>query len=452
MRQESRPQQKGCGVERDYAILGGGVLGLTAALRLLQRGRRVTIFERESEPGGLASGFRVGSRSAQSEDVWLEKFYHHLFRSDRAIARLIAEVGLGDALEWRRPLTVTLRGGHVYQLDSPISVLKFQPIGPVDRLRMGAVLAALRVLPTPAPLEGRPAARWLRATMGAPAYEAVFDPLFRGKFGSLSGQIALPWFWARVHDRTPQLGYVRGGFQRFYNRLAASVEALGGALHLATQVNAIQPTKPSGFELIVAPVGDLGRSETHVFSRVISTLPTRLTCRLAPALPSEYRERYDWGQAYGAHCLILALDRPLTTGYWMNINDPGYPFLALVEHTNYMPAEDYGGRHLIYLGNYRAMSDPLFTMSKAQVLAEFLPHVARINPAFEPGWVTESWTFAAPYAQPIVTAEYRAHIPPFETPLAGLYAANMFQVYPHDRGQNYSVTLAEDLVRRLEGG
>jgi protoporphyrinogen oxidase len=136
----------------------------------------------------------------------------------------------------------------------------------------------------------------------------------------------------------------------------------------------------------------------------------------------------------------------------MNINDPGYPFLALVEHTNYMPKADYGGRHLVYLGNYRPMDDPLFAMSRDEVLAEFLPHLSRINPAFSPDWVTESWAFAAPFAQPIVTTDYRDHIPPFETPIPGLYEASMFQVYPHDRGQNYSVLLAEELVGRLTAG
>ncbi|MBF6591654.1 MAG: FAD-dependent oxidoreductase, partial [Ktedonobacterales bacterium] len=281
-------------------------------------------------------------------------------------------------------------------------------------------------------------------------YDAVWGPLFTGKFGAVADEIALPWFWARIHDRTAQLGYVRGGFQRFYNRLAARVEKLGGNIRLSTQVRGVEPLEGGGYAVTSAPMAAPERAETVRFARVISTLPTRLTCRLVPALPAAYRARYDWGRAYGAHCLILALDRPLTTGYWMNINDPGYPFMVLVEHTNYLPAGDYGGRHLIYLGNYRAMDDALFSLSKEQVLAEFLPHLTHIHPHFTPEWVTESWMFAAPFAQPIVTTDYSHHIPPFETPLAGLYVANMFQVYPHDRGQNYSVALAEQLVERIE--
>ena len=414
------------------AILGGGALGLTAALRFAQRGERVTVFERESLPGGLAAGFRVG-------DAWLEKFYHHLFRTDRAVIRLIGELGLADRLVWPPQRTMTLYGGRLYEL-SPLKLLTFPPLRPDERLRTLAAMAYLKLLP-PLGMEGKQAAPWIRRWMGEGSYRVLWEPVFRSKFGHMAEQIALPWLWARVHDRSVALGYVRGGFQQVYNRLAERVEGLGGRVCLDTAVAGV--ARHDG-RLRVAVEGACLEVD-----RVVSTLAPRLTCRLAPDLPTAYRSRYDWGQAYGAHCLILALDRPLTAGYWININDPGFPFMVLVEHTNYMPPADYGGRRLVYLGNYRPMDDPLMQADKETVLAEFLPALARINPSFRPEWVTESWMFAQPYAQPIVTADYREHIPPFETPVPGLYQASMFQVYPHDRGQNYSVELAEKLARAL---
>lgn len=437
---------------RGYAILGGGALGLTTALRLLQAGHAVTLFEREPEPGGLAAGFPVNPPAADGlaqDDIWLDKFYHHIFRTDTAAIGLIEELGIGRLLEWRRPLTTALRGGHVYQLDSARSVLAFRPIPMTSRLRMGAALAFLKLLPSAGPIEGRHAAAWIRRTMGAAAYDAVWGPLLKGKFGAVAEEIALPWFWARVHDRTAELGYVRGGFQRFYNRLAERIREVGGELRFGTAVQRIE-RDGDGIAVVYAPVSQPDQPRRESFDRCVSTLPTRLTCQLAPELPPDYRGRYEWGRAYGAHCLILALDRKLTDSYWMNINDPGYPFMVLVEHTNYMPVEDYAGRRLIYLGNYRSMDDPLLRMSKQEVLDQFLPHVARINPAFDASWVQQSWMFSAPFAQPIVTTDYREHIPPFDTPIAGLYVANMFQVYPHDRGQNYSIELAERLARHLE--
>lgn len=422
------------------AVLGAGAVGLTVALRLTQQGRRVVVYEREPLPGGLAAGFEI------EPGVWLEKFYHHLFRTDRAARALIAELGLGPDLDWHRPTTATLRGNRRWQLDSAASLLRFAPLAPADRVRMGAGLAFLRALPSPAPLEGRSAARWIRGVMGAAAYRTVWGPLLEGKFGATADEIAMPWFWARVHDRTAQLGYLTGGFQRLYETLANRIRGSGGELRLGTTVEAVERSRAGNTVLSTGPDGTTSAEE---FGRVISTLPTRLTCRLVPGLPADYRARYDWGQAYGAHCLILALDRPLTDVYWLNITDPGYPFMALVEHTNMRDPEEYRGRHIIYLGNYRPMSDPIFTADVEALTSLVAPFLARINPAFDPSWVRETWAFGAPFAQPIVTVDYRHHIPPFETPLAGLYVANMFQVYPHDRGQNYSITLAERLATHL---
>jgi protoporphyrinogen oxidase len=308
---------------------------------------------------------------------------------------------------------------------------------------MGVWLAYLRTLGDAARLEGETAAEWIRRRMGAAAYDVVWEPLLRGKFGALADRIAMPWFWARVHDRTAELGYLRGGFHRLYDTLAVQITSRGGTLRFGTEVREVH-TDPSG-GLRVETAG----GESASVDRVVSTLAVRLTCRLVPELPDAYRSRHEWGTAYGAHCLVLALDRPLTTSYWMNVNDPGYPFMALVEHTNYMDRADYGGRHLIYLGNYRPMDDPLLRTPMAEVVEQFSPHLARINPAFRPAWVTDAWSFSAPFAQPIVTVDYREHIPPFETPVSGLWVASMFQVYPHDRGQNYSIELAERVVARL---
>jgi protoporphyrinogen oxidase len=419
----------------DYAILGGGALGLHTAYRLASAGHAVMVFEQETTAGGLASGFRVG-------DTWLEKFYHHLFKTDTTAIKLIAELGLGERLEWSHPRTVCLIDGKFQQLDSPMTLLKFSPLRMDERLRVAAVGALLKLTGS-GPYEGKTAEVWLRRWMGKRAYDMVFAPLFAAKFGALRNQIALPWFWARFHDRTTYLGYLRGGFQLLYERLVERISEVGGKVLLGTRVESAQPLDDGRWEVRTS-------QGTWSFDRVISTMATRLTCRLIPALPDDYRVRYDWGQAYGAQCLILALDRQMTDSYWINPCDPGYPFTSLVEHTNYRPLSEYGGRHLLYLGNYRPMDDPLFKMSKEEVFAEFLPHLKRINPSFSADWITESWLFQAPFAQPIVTTDYRQHIPPLHTPLKGLWIANMFQVYPHDRGQNYSFELAERLVKELE--
>ena len=98
----------------ENAILGGGALGLMVAYRLAKAGQAVMVFEQETTAGGLAAGFRIG-------DTWLEKFYHHLFRSDTTAINVIEQLGLGERLECMPPRTVSHVGGQIHQLDSPLT-------------------------------------------------------------------------------------------------------------------------------------------------------------------------------------------------------------------------------------------------------------------------------------------------------------------------------------------
>ena len=429
-----------------WGVLGAGALGLTVALRLAQRGEPVTVLEREPAAGGLAAGFPFPGMP----NTYLEKFYHHLFRSDRDAIALIDELGLGARLVWPRPTTACLVHGRAWPLDSARRVLGFGPLSPLDRLRLGAAIAYLKLERQHQRLEGRTAAPWIRRTMGRRVYDLVWGPQLVSKFGAYAQQIALSWFWARVHFRSQSLGYVRGGFQHVYAALVREIERHGGRVLLGHEVRAIEKRPDGTFRIESRPTAGTAAPITHRFGGVVSTLPTRVTLRLTPQLPAAFARQFDWGQAYGAHCVILALDRPfMPPVYWLSVNDPGYPFLAAVEHTNYVDPADYGGRRLLYLGNYLPMEHPLFAQDDAETLAQFYPYLKQINPDFEPRWIQEQWVWKAPFAQPIVTTDFVQHIPPHETPLPGLYLANMFQVYPQDRGQNYSIRMANRLVLRL---
>lgn len=423
-----------------YGLIGAGALGLTVALRLAQQGHTVTVLERDPVPGGLAGSFEV------APGIWLEKFYHHLFQTDRSAIGLIEEVGLRDALHWHKPTTTVFLGDRAYPLDSAPAVLAFGPLSVPNRLRLAAGIGYLRVLPTPRSLENQTAGRWMRRVMGLSAYETVWSPLLHGKFGDAADEVSMAWLWARIHCRTASLGYIHGGFHQLYLALSRAVTDLGGSIVYGAAATAIRP-RGDGLDVVVARNGEERILE---FDRVVSTLPTGLTVRLTPDMPAEYAARHPAPRALGAHCLILSLDRPLTDVYWIGVNEPDMPFLAVVEHTNMVESGEYGGRHLVYLGNYRQHDDPIFRQSTDEVLADFESGLRRLNASYDRSWVQQAWSFAAPFAQPIVTPEFARTIPGFDTPVHGLHVANMFQVYPYDRGQNYSIELAERLVRHLE--
>ena len=310
---------------------------------------------------------------------------------------------------------------------------------------MAASMAYLKFESNYKRLSKQTAAQWIEKWMGKEAYRVQFKPLLIGKFGEHYPHIAMPWFWSRVHERSFDLGYMRGGFQQMYERLGVEIRKAGGEIHLSTAVTRIAPLEGGKTRV------DTDKGDSYTFDTVVSTLPTKLFLRLAEGIPDSYRRKYDWGEALGAHVVMLSLKQSLLKPvYWLNINDPGYPFLVAVDHTNMIPPSEYGGRHLIYLGNYLPMDHRYFKQSDEETVAEFLPHLRNLNPAFSEDWVTERWVWKAPFAQPVVTREYAEHIPPLETPLPNVYMGNMFQVYPQDRGQNYSVRLANKLADRIK--
>ena len=282
--------------------------------------------------------------------------------------------------------------------------------------------------------------------MGRRSYEQIWRPLFVGKFGAAAEEIALPWFWARIHDRTAVLGYPSGGFQSLWEALAARITAAGGAVRCNMVVESLERTS-TGFLVKARDADGLLVLTRH--DAVISTLAARMTSQLAPELPDWWRERFASVPARSALCLVLALDRSLTDYYWLNVNDPGYPFVVVVEHTNLRSPAEYGGRHLVYLGSYRDAADPVLALGADQLVDAFLPHLARINPGFDATWITGRWSFIAADAQPIVGTDFRSRIPPFKTPLPGLFTATIAQVYPHDRGQNYAIGAGERLASLL---
>jgi protoporphyrinogen oxidase len=431
------------GAGRRTAVLGGGALGLTLAYRLAQAGDQVTVIEREPQSGGLAACFVV-AHNPEGSPVFLEKFYHHLFQADRAATSLIEELSLGDRLIWPRPRSAILRDGAL-QSTAPLNLLRLPTLSRRDRLRLGVAGAYLKLEKGYQRLEGQTASEWLRRWMGPRAYEVFAEPLLRQKFGDYAEQIAMPWFWSRVHLRSSALGYLLGSFQQVYETLVSRIETLGGSVQLSQTVRGLA----SGGSGTLTVQTSEGASS---FDRVISTLPAAVTFSLTPELPEAFRTRFHPGPARSAHCLVLTLDRPLTDVYWIAINDPGFPFLAVVEHTNYIGPQHYAGKHVLYIGNYLAPDHPLLAQPAVALVTQFAPFLRRLNPRFSESWVSAAYAFSAPYAQPVVTVDYAARIAPHVTPVPHLYLANMFQIYPQDRGQNYSIALAERLARRLLAG
>ncbi|MGD0752156.1 MAG: NAD(P)/FAD-dependent oxidoreductase [Anaerolineales bacterium] len=426
------------------AIIGAGFGGLAAAWDLRRAGHEVTIYEAADYVGGLASGFK--------EPGWdwsVEKFYHHWFASDKYMLGLIKELGWQDKVLFPRPLTVMYHQGRFYPFDSIIKALLFPGLGfGLNKLRFGLVGLYLRLTNNWKTLEHTTVDAWLRKWAGAQVYELMWQPLVVGKFGErYYQQVNMAWMWARLKSRTTRLGTFEGGFQNFADMFARKLTELGVQIRLQTPVTRIERQAETGGVTIHGGKDDL-------YDQVLVTLSPEAIGRLVPSLPEPYLHGLRSMKSMGAVVITLALKHQLSEEgyYWYNLpKSAGYPFLALVEHTNYLSPQHFGGDHILYMGDYLEPEHEYFRLSKEELLERFLPALTKFNPKFERDWVKKSWLYRTAYAQPVPLVDHSNNIPAIQTPIPGIYFASMSQVYPWDRGTNFAVEIGRRAARLMMG-
>ena len=419
-------------------IIGAGFTGLSASYKLTNEGHDVTVFERDTIPGGLALGFQ------KKEWKWtLEKHYHHWFTNDNSVLDLAKEINHKVII--KRPKTSVYVDGKIYQFDSPKEVLLFPKLSIIDRIRMGVVVGILKFDPFWKPLERFNATQFLPKTLGKRGYELIWEPLFKNKFGPFAGDVSLAWFWARIVKRTPSLAYPEGGFLDFANHLTEIINKNGGHVKFGTEVIEVKKNKK-----IIVKIKENGKLKNYEFDKVIFTLPSFLFLNITKGLPESYKKKFAKLNGLGATNLVLRLKKPFFSDdtYWVSVCDNKSPIMAIVEHTNFMDKKNYNNEHLVYLGNYLPADSKRFKMERDEVLKLFDPFLKTINPKYKENLIGYE-LFKAPFAQPIIPTNYSKMIPSMRTPIKNVYLANIEQVYPWDRGTNYAVELGEKIANYI---
>lgn len=426
-------------------VIGGGYAGMTAAYRLLDAGHEVVLYEAMPGLGGLAACFPF-------HGTYLERAYHHLFTSDVHIQDLAQEIGVGHTLVWRTPITGAYHNGKRYNLKGAADLLAFDPLPFLSRLRMGLSVLVMQRWTDWKPLEEITAEALIRRWMGNPAFEVLWKPLLRSKFGDQYQDVAAVWFWGKIKLRggsrqkgvgKESLGYFQGSFDVFTRALEQRIVNLGGHIHVGTPVQ----------EIVVGDGGVQGirvSDRLEPFDIVICTMAPHLLAAMCPSLPEDYVARLG-GIDYQANvCLILELSGSLSPIYWLNVLDPDCPFVAAIEHTNFEPPATYEGTHVLYLSRYLRPDHEIYQMDQQQVFDLFVPWLERIYPdTFRREMILGAHLMKARYTQPIVTCHYSSKVPPLDTPVRGLYLGSMAQVYPEDRGTNYAVRMGNDIAAHV---
>lgn len=429
--------------DTQVAIIGGGFTGLAAAYQLSSQGISVTLHESEAEIGGLASAFDVQGKK-------LDRFYHHWFANDRHVMQLIDELGLTEQVNINPTNTGVYYANNFFKLSTPWDLLNFTPLAFMDRIRLGLLTLRARRVKNWQELEGKTAAEWLKELGGENVYRVIWEPLLKGKFGSVAEQISAVWFWNKLKLRggsrgkggEERLAYFKGGFVALAEALAERIQAQGGLVITNSSVLVLEP---------IANRWQLNYSTgEYTADQVIITTALPIAAYMIQSWASpDYLASLRRIHYLANVCLVLELKHSLSDTYWLNVNDPSFPFVGVIEHTNFERPESYAGRHIVYLSKYLPHTDAMYQMDADAMLDYALPHLQKMFPAMQRDWILEHHVWKARWSQPVIEKYYSRLIPAEQGPKQGFHLCSMAQIYPEDRGTNYAIREGRSIGKRL---
>ncbi|MFH0863086.1 MAG: NAD(P)/FAD-dependent oxidoreductase [Candidatus Altiarchaeota archaeon] len=429
----------------EVGIIGGGIGGLYSAYRLQKRGIKTTVFEKGEDIGGLAACTRV-------EGAPIERYYHHFFGSNDVLISLIRELDLQDDITWANTKMGFYCDGEIYPFGSPEDLLRFKPLKVADRLRLGFFLTCLKFLKDGSGLDGINADEWLVRWCGREAYEKIWGPLLKAKFGNRKGDVSAAWIWGRVHERAgsrgenglkEELGYLNGGFGRILCALEQSIISDGGWVLRNSEVVSLGR---EGERVSCTPKD----GTRHNFDRVISTVPLPIFIRIAERLPEEFRKRLAKVKYAGVICAVLRLRRPLGKYYWINISDPAIKASGVLEHTNFIGPENYGGASIAYGFNY--VDDWKLAEDKTdeEAVSGYVDDFKAIFPGFRKSDVLGAEVSRYEFATPVYTTGFSRAMEELANPLPAVYVISTVQIYPRGRTIDNTLRVCDDVLKLIK--
>jgi protoporphyrinogen oxidase len=423
------------------AIVGGGMLGMTLALRMRESGAAVTLVEAADGFGGLASAWSIG-------DVTWDRHYHVILRSDRVLRGLLAELGLENEIVWSTPRTAFFTGGRLHSMSNAVEFLRFPPLGLIDKLRLGGTILYGSRIKDGVPLEDTPVDQWLTKLSGRKTFEKIWRPLLRAKLGDEYPTASAAFIWAiiaRLYGARQagvgreQFGYVPGGYARILGALEQRLRDMGVVLRSSAPVASVQ--RKDG-ELVL----DLARGETVHADRAFVTLPAPQAAGICLDLNDDERGRLREKSYMGVVCVSLLMDEPLGPYYITNLTDEWVPFSAVIDMSAVVDRATWNGAALAYLPKYAAPDDPLFDRSDDDIVATFTSALERVYPNFRASSVKAARVSKVRRVFPIATLGYSRRVPPIATSVPGLFVANSAHIVNGTLNVDETLQLAQRVL------
>lgn len=424
--------------KQHWAIVGGGMMGLTLAHLLAKAGQKVTIIEARPSLGGLADAWQLG-------DVVWDRHYHVTLLSDSRLRSLIEEIGLEDQMNWVETKTGFYTDGKFYSMSNTAEFMKFPPLNLIEKLRLGGTIFLASKITNWRKMESVPVAMWLERYSGRGTFRKIWLPLLRAKLGESYKRTSAAFIWAHINRmykarrtglKKEMFGYVRGGYATLLAKLQETLESRGVSIQLDQKIARIQS---DGQPSITFEDGS-----TENFDQVVISAAAPVVPKLCPDLSPVEKNKFERIEYLGIVCASLLLTRPLAGYYVTNITDAS-PFTAVIEMSTIVDKEELGGHTLVYLPKYVTADDPTVTMSDEEVESTFIAALKKMYPDLQDDQIAAFRISRVRNVMAIPSLGYSQKLPPLKTTLPSVYAINSAHILKGNLNVNETITLAEEL-------
>lgn len=424
---------------RTHAVLGGGPMGLMAAIELLKRGQDVDLYEGDDRIGGMSAHFDFdGTR--------IERYYHFVCKTDHPLFALLQSLGISDRLKWTDTRMGYFYNGKLHRWGTPAALLAFPGLDLVSKVRYALHVMVTKGVSDWRKLDKVNATRWLRKWLGQRGYDVLWDRTFTLKFFEYTENLSAAWIGTRIKRIAlsrrsllqESLGYIEGGSETVLDAMVQEVRALGGRIHLGSRVERVLTHHGRVTGVSVS-------GEVRPCDAVLSTAPIRYVPGIVPDLPAEFAARILAIENIPVACVILKLRHPVSENFWMNISDPEIDIPGVIEYSNLNPGAT-PGEHILYAPFYMPKTHPKWSHDNEALIDEVIGYLKRLNPAFEPDWVLARHCHRYEFAQTICPPGFYDALPPMRTPVEGFFMADTAYYYPEDRSISESVEVGRRLA------
>ena len=423
-----------------FAIAGGGMLGLTLAMRMAKQGHDVTLIEAAPTLGGLAGVWDIG-------DVVFDKHYHVTLLSDSRTRGLVEEIGLGDDLRWIETKTGFYTNDTLYSMSDTAEFLKFPPLKFIEKLRLGGTIFYASKIKNWKRLEHTKVADWLTRWSGKGTFEKIWQPLLKAKLGESYKKTSASFIWAcisrmykarRTGLKKEMFGYVTGGYSKIIDRLVTVLDELNVDVRTGSPISQVTKDEDGRFTISYND-----KSEER-FDKVIMTTPNSILSRVCPDLSQDERDRFDKVEYLGIVCASVLLKKPLSPYYVTNITDDWVPMTAVIEMTTIVDPAELKGQSLVFLPKYVPAEHELFEKSDEEIQESFLSALDRMYPDFSREQdVVDFKISRVKTVMAIPTLGYSELLPPMKSSVDGLYIVNSSYILKGNLNVNETITIAE---------